>query len=108
MTKISKKDDAQSPSSIDLPTPSGLRLTQISDDIMILSHELPALSEQRLKNFSQVERELCQLAFEGLSDREIAEKRGRSVRTVTTQLHKLYMKLGLTSRTELIAWLHQK
>lgn len=42
-------------------------------------------------------------AMAGLSNREIARKRGRAVRTVANQLAKVYLELG--SRAELAALL---
>ncbi len=47
------------------------------------------------------EREVAQLATQGMSDRAIAERLSLSVRTVETHLTRTYAKLGLPGRTEL-------
>jgi DNA-binding CsgD family transcriptional regulator len=47
------------------------------------------------------EREVATLAAGGLSNREIADRLVVSPRTVGNQLHSVYSKLGVTSRTEL-------
>jgi DNA-binding CsgD family transcriptional regulator len=39
----------------------------------------------------------------GRSNREIALRRGRAVRTIANQLASIYRKLGVTSRSELVA-----
>lgn len=49
------------------------------------------------------EREVVQLVAQGLSNEEIAAARGRSARTVANQLAAVYRKLGVFSRTELLA-----
>ena len=48
------------------------------------------------------EREIVTLACGGHTNAEIASLRGRSVRTVETQLSSIYRKLGISSRAELI------
>ena len=80
----------------------------MSDDLMILSYDLPSVSEQRLQELSETEAQICQLLVSGLSDHEIADARSRSVRTITTQLRALYKKAAVNSRTELIAWLYEE
>ncbi|MDO9398171.1 MAG: helix-turn-helix transcriptional regulator, partial [Herbiconiux sp.] len=47
------------------------------------------------------EREIAELAIEGLSDREIAARLVLSVRTVETHLQRLYRKTGVRRRDEL-------
>lgn len=49
------------------------------------------------------EREVVQLVAQGLSNEEIAAARGRSARTIANQLAAVYRKLGVFSRTELLA-----
>ncbi|MGW2559137.1 LuxR C-terminal-related transcriptional regulator [Streptomyces sp. NPDC001514] len=51
------------------------------------------------------EREIVTLAAQGLSNREIADRLGVSVRTVEGHLYRAYAKLGTTQRTELSALL---
>jgi len=47
------------------------------------------------------ELQVAQLAAEGLSNKEVAERLYLSTRTVGTHLYRLFPKLGITSRTEL-------
>src|SRR5688500_5660802 len=50
---------------------------------------------------SAVEFEIVQLALTGISHQEIAERRGRSERTVANQLHSIYAKLEVSGRFQL-------
>ena len=52
---------------------------------------------------SRAEREVAGLVSHGYSDAQIACARGASPRTVENQLHGIYRKLGIHSRTELAA-----
>jgi len=49
------------------------------------------------------EREVVQLVAQGLSNEEIGTLRGRSARTIANQLAAVYRKVGVFSRTELLA-----
>jgi len=60
--------------------------------------------DQRLAELSASEREVFDLVQRGLSNKEIAAARGRSVATVKNQLQSIFLKFGVTSRTRLIAW----
>lgn len=60
-----------------------------------------AFPDGTMATLTVAEREVAILAAEGRSDREIAEQRGRSVRTVARQLSSVYRKLRIGSRTEL-------
>lgn len=60
--------------------------------------------EPRLPDtLSAAEREIVALVLDGCSGQEIAERRGRSYRTIANQLAAIYRKCGVNSRTELIA-----
>ena len=56
-----------------------------------------------LDALSRAEREVADLVTHGYSDAQIACARGASPRTVENQLHGIYRKLGIHSRTELAA-----
>jgi DNA-binding CsgD family transcriptional regulator len=51
------------------------------------------------------EQEIAVLVAQGLSNRQIAERLSISSSTVGTHVGKIMTKLGLTSRTELMAWI---
>lgn len=56
-----------------------------------------------LDALSASEREVAGLLLDGLSNAEIAEIRGTSVRTIANQVASLFKKLGVRSRSELAA-----
>jgi len=60
---------------------------------------------RRFAQLSASEREVVELVQRGLSNKEIASARGRSVATVKNQLASVFQKFGVTSRTRLIAWM---
>ncbi|MBZ0235123.1 MAG: helix-turn-helix transcriptional regulator [Deltaproteobacteria bacterium] len=51
------------------------------------------------------EAEVASMLLLGMSDREIAQRRRTTVRTVANQLQAIYTKLGMNSRAELVAHL---
>ncbi len=59
----------------------------------------------RARGVTAAERVVLGLAVTGLSNAEIAERRGVSPRTVANQMESLFRKLGVHSRLELQAWL---
>jgi DNA-binding NarL/FixJ family response regulator len=62
----------------------------------------PAVSAPtELHRLSSRERDVANLAAEGLSSREIADRLYVSVRTVDNHLQRIYAKLGITSRQEI-------
>lgn len=52
---------------------------------------------------SSAERAVVELALRGLSNREIAARRGCALRTIANQLASAYGKIGIGSRRELRA-----
>lgn len=63
---------------------------------------LPPLAV-RAPGLSPSEAEVVEAVEEGLTDAAIAARRGTSVKTVRNQLHRLYKRLGVGSRVELVA-----
>ena len=63
----------------------------------------PSLRDQ----LTAQELQVAQLASDGLSNREIAQKLFVSPRTVSTHLYRIYPKLGITARNELPAALSE-
>ena len=65
--------------------------------------ELEPVAPGNLDRLTANEREVARLAIEGLSNREIASRRGTAERTVANQLASIYRKLEIGSRIELAA-----
>jgi DNA-binding NarL/FixJ family response regulator len=61
---------------------------------------LSALSPQELQ--------IAQLVAQGLSNREIGQRLYLSPRTIGSHLYRIFPKLGITSRTELVSRLQQQ
>ena len=71
----------------------------------------PAPPDSRLTGvqpLSHSEGEVAILATQGLSSREIATRRFRSVRTVERQIDSIYTKLDIHSRAELAVWVMER
>lgn len=70
--------------------------------VVIFSYRI---DHRLLVGLTEAEREVVLGAFQGLSNKEIADARQRSVRTVANQLTGAFRKLGVQSRRELVALL---
>lgn len=55
------------------------------------------------RSLTPTEQQVVDFLAQGLSNKEVAEKMFVSIRTITTHLTHVYSKLGVTSRTELVA-----
>ena len=75
------------------------------EDIIVLSVPLPKL--QYPEGTTSAEQEIIDLVLEGLTAKEIAERRGASLRTVTTQLGTIFRRAEVNSQAELIAMMTQ-
>jgi DNA-binding CsgD family transcriptional regulator len=62
-------------------------------------------SRTRRVALTERERQVARLTAEGLTNREIAARLGIAQRTAETHVDRILRKLGLTSRTQLAAWL---
>lgn len=85
-------------------TPGKLSVSRIdtSDGVIaIFSIELPTAGVEHA--LTAAEREVVTLLLEHLSNAEIAERRGTSLRTVANQVASIFRKLGVQSRSELVA-----
>lgn len=71
------------------------------DEVELIVFDVPAPVAPR--GLTEAEREVAELVLEGLSNRDIAERRGASVKTIANQLRRIYDKLGVSSRFELAA-----
>lgn len=65
--------------------------------------DLPLARTELPECLTDAERDVVELLLEGRTNQEIADLRGRSYRTIANQLAAIYRKLGVASRTELIA-----
>ena len=86
--------------------PSGLRATELriaGERWVVLSHPLEPRRAASLDRLTGAERSVVELAVEGLSNAEIAERRGSAVRTVANQMASVFRKLEVSSRYELAA-----
>ena len=82
--------------------PSPLRATVFDcgpDTFAILS--LPATAAPLPAALSDAEKEICGWILAGLSNGEVARRRGTAVRTVANQVASILRKLGARSRSEL-------
>lgn len=89
------------PDSMNGPRVSRMRIG--GEEVIVLSVPLPKLRYP--EGTTHAEQEIIDLVLEGLSVKEIAEKRGVSARTVTTQLGVIFRKAGVNSQAELIAFM---
>ena len=72
-----------------------------TEDILVLSVPLPRL--QYPDGTTSAEQEIIDAVLQGLTVKEIAQRRGASLRTVTTQLGTIFRKAAVNSQAELIA-----
>ena len=83
----------------DRSTEEYLKLQVDGQDVFLIKLS----SDEKVRmHLTAAEREIVALVCRSHSNAEIASLRGRSVRTVETQLSSIYRKLGISSRAELI------
>jgi len=88
----------------DLESDAGPRVSKMrvgGEDILVLSVPLPHL--QYPEGTTSAEHAVIDAVLQGLTVKEIAEQRGASLRTVTTQLGTIFRKAAVNSQAELIA-----
>ena len=109
MVTTSDPKDGEDPTqgsetSIDSTDDDGPRVSRMrvgGEDIIVLSVPLPRLEYP--EGTTAAEREIIDLVLQGSTAKEIAERRGASLRTVTTQLGAIFRKANVNSQAELIA-----
>ena len=82
----------------------GPKLTRFrlgSEELVVLSY--PSVSARSVSGLTPAETEVLELILAGESNARIAERRGTSVRTTANQVAAIFQKLGVSSRTELVA-----
>lgn len=79
-------------------------------EVMQRAMERAAMPEEKgpLEQLSLRERQIALLVQRGLRNKEVAEELGLTEGTVKVHLHKVFEKLGLRSRTDLILLLTEK
>jgi DNA-binding CsgD family transcriptional regulator len=88
----------------DFASDAGPRVSRMrvgGEDILVLSVPLPHLRYP--EGATSAEHEIIDAVLQGLTVKEIAEQRGASLRTVTTQLGTIFRKAAVNSQAELIA-----
>ncbi|MFA9469176.1 MAG: helix-turn-helix transcriptional regulator [Deltaproteobacteria bacterium] len=88
----------------DLESDAGPRVSRMrvgGEDILVLSVPLPHLRYP--EGTTSAEHAIIDAVLQGLTVKEIAEQRGASLRTVTTQLGAIFRKAAVNSQAELIA-----
>lgn len=63
----------------------------------------PISRSPQWKDLTAAEEEVVELVLEGLSNAQIAQRRGTRERTVANQLASIFRKVGVSSRSELAA-----
>lgn len=97
---LTEDEESQS----DLESDAGPRVSRMrvgGEDILVLSVPLPQLRYP--EGTTSAEHEIIDGVLQGLTIKEIADRRNASLRTVTTQLGMIFKKAGVNSQAELIA-----
>jgi DNA-binding CsgD family transcriptional regulator len=89
--------EAKPPSGLD-----GVRFEAVAGEMAVLSFPIDE-GEGALVSLTNAEHEVVLAVERGESNAEIARARGTSARTVANQLAKVFKKLGVSSRAELVA-----
>lgn len=101
MYESDPKDPDEEPEAVDDEGPRVSRMCVGGEDIVVLSVPLPKMAYP--EGTTEAEQEIIGLVLQGLTVKQIAEHRGAAVRTVTTQLGRIFQKAGVNSQAELVA-----
>jgi DNA-binding NarL/FixJ family response regulator len=83
-----------------------MRKLQAPDVFVLRENECsarPVPPKTLLDRLTPAERSVLLEVLQGLSNQEIANQRGRAVRTIANQVSKIFLKLGVSSRRTLAA-----
>lgn len=89
------------------PVPRGLRATTVrgpEGEYLVLSR--PVDGPRLPTSLSDAEADVARRVVAGETNEQIAANRGTSARTVANQIASIFRKLGVASRTELVAMLY--
>lgn len=78
--------------------------TTVITPSIAMSHELPAAPKTAINSLGLTKREIqiLELAARGVTNKLIGEKLNLSNRTIEVHMHNIFMKLGVSSRTEAV------
>lgn len=88
------------------PTPSGVQIEYLGPDLALLS--FPIGEAELPDGLTVAEQEVALLVYAGSTNKQIAEARGVSPKTIGNQLEAIYRKLDVKSRAELVLRLRGK
>jgi DNA-binding CsgD family transcriptional regulator len=80
-------------------------LVVFENETLRAGHGPPTRMLEKLQNLTARERDVVLLVSEGISNKEVADRFGRSVGTVKAELHSAFKKLGVSSRVQLLLML---
>ncbi len=96
---------SREPAPVSKPAPpEGIEVCELEvagETLLVLSFPIPPQDSFEGASLSRSEADVARLAAEGLSNADIAARRGTSVRTVANQIASIFRKLGVSSRREL-------
>jgi DNA-binding NarL/FixJ family response regulator len=101
-----RNDDVATPRSIDVPVPAGLRATRVDlagESYVLLAFPVPTWDLPDC--LTPAEQEVAKALLGGAKNRQIAEQRSISERTVAHQIGSIFEKLAVSSRAELASLL---
>ena len=84
------------------PNGLGARVLEIEGERYVI-FDWPLEGSEGWRALTSAELEILELLRQGLTDREIAERRGRTRSTITKQIDSVFRKLGVQSRRELVS-----
>ena len=99
MKKRSADDDT-------FPMPAGAQVEYLTPELALLS--FPVREAKIPEALTVAEQDVALQVYAGATNKEIAEARGVSPKTIGNQLESIYRKLGVTSRAELVLRLRGK
>jgi DNA-binding NarL/FixJ family response regulator len=100
--RCDRNDGGPTPSAIDVPVPAGLRAARVDlagDSYVVLT--FPAPTWDLPDCLTPAEQEVARAILSGATNRQIAERRSISERTVAHQISSIFEKLAVSSRAEL-------